>query len=43
MNFAHMPELASRYGYPLVLVAMVLVSAGIAWWFHHRGWLGRSR
>jgi len=38
MNFEHMPELHWRWGYPLVLVAML----GIAGWmlsvFKKRGW-----
>jgi magnesium transporter len=38
MNFRHMPELEARWGYPLVLVAMAIVSAGIAWWFWRLGW-----
>jgi magnesium transporter len=39
MNFAHMPELAWRWGYPVVLAAMASVAAGMAWMFRRRGWL----
>jgi magnesium transporter len=39
MNFEHMPELASPWGYPLAFIAMLLGSAGMAWWCHRRGWL----
>ncbi len=39
MNFAHMPELASPYGYPVALGAMLLLGVGIFIWFKRRGWL----
>ena len=39
MNFEHMPELHSRYGYPLAWMAMLLVGLGLALWFKRRGWL----
>jgi magnesium transporter len=39
MNFAHMPELRSRWGYPSVLAAMGLVTLAIFLWFRRRGWL----
>jgi magnesium transporter len=41
MNFEHMPEIRQRWGYPAVMGLMGVVSLGIAWWFHRRGWLGR--
>ena len=41
MNFEHMPELRSRYGYPLVLVAMLVIVGSMLLYFRHRGWLGR--
>lgn len=41
MNFAVMPELQSKYGYPAVLLLMFLVSAAIFMWFRRRGWLRR--
>jgi magnesium transporter len=39
MNFDTMPELHWKYGYPMALGMMVLVSAGMAWWFHKKDWL----
>jgi magnesium transporter len=41
MNFEHMPELRERFGYPLVLGAMGLVSGSVLLYFWRRGWLGR--
>jgi magnesium transporter len=39
MNFDHMPELHSRYGYPTVLVGMVLVCFAIHRGFRRNGWI----
>jgi magnesium transporter len=39
MNFDHMPELHWIVGYPLALLAMVLVSLLLYWAFKRRGWL----
>jgi magnesium transporter len=39
MNFAHMPELRSPWGYPVVLALMVAMSVGIFIWFRRRDWL----
>jgi magnesium transporter len=39
MNFQYMPELSSRYGYPLVWLAIVSTVAGIYGWFRYRGWM----
>jgi magnesium transporter len=41
MNFDHMPELRSKHGYPLVLVAMLVIAGSMLLYFRHRGWLGR--
>ncbi len=41
MNFDFMPELRERWGYPGVLVFMVLVTMLIYVWFRGRGWLRR--
>lgn len=41
MNFASMPELRHPWGYPAVLLVMLVVSWGIFLWFRRRGWLGR--
>jgi magnesium transporter len=42
MNFQHMPELAKRWGYPLVLAVMALVSGSVLFFFRRRGWLGAT-
>jgi magnesium transporter len=39
MNFRHMPELDSRFGYPLTLVVIVLICVGLYRAFKKRGWL----
>lgn len=39
MNFAYMPELTSRWGYPAVWTVMGLVTVGIFLWFRRSGWL----
>jgi magnesium transporter len=39
MNFEHMPELHSPYGYAGALIGMVVVAALIFFWFRKRGWL----
>ena len=38
MNFKHMPELDSRWGYPSVLGAMLLTALGMLAYFRRRGW-----
>lgn len=39
MNFAYMPELGWRWGYPMVLVIMAIVGLVLAILFRRRGWL----
>ena len=39
MNFAHMPELTNRVGYPIVLALMILFAAGSYAWFRRKGWI----
>jgi magnesium transporter len=39
MNFEHMPELSSNYGYPAVLLFMVLACSGLYVFFKRRDWL----
>jgi len=39
MNFTHMPELHWRYGYPLALLAMVVMGAVLYLVFRHKRWL----
>jgi len=40
MNFRHMPELEWRYGYPLVMLLMGAMAAGMVVYFARKGWLG---
>jgi magnesium transporter len=39
MNFANMPELGWRWGYPLVWLIILLVSSGMLLYFRRRNWL----
>ena len=39
MNFDFMPELRSRWGYPMVLAGMGVITLAIYLWFRRRGWL----
>ena len=39
MNFAYMPELGWRWGYPTVLVVMLIVGVLLVLLFRRRGWL----
>ncbi|MCF8449423.1 MAG: hypothetical protein K9G49_06070 [Taibaiella sp.] len=39
MNFQYMPELGWRYGYPIVMVAMVVVTIVIYTWFRRKKWM----
>jgi len=43
MNFEYMPELNSRWGYPLLLGSMGAVAVFMLWYFWRRGWIGRRR
>ncbi len=38
MNFDHMPELHLRYGYVIVWGVMVLIAAGMLWYFKKKKW-----
>ena len=38
MNFQHMPELAWRYGYFMVIGGMVVIAVWMAWFFRRREW-----
>jgi len=40
MNFQNMPELQSEWGYPLLLVAMLVVASAMIWYFRRKGWIG---
>jgi magnesium transporter len=35
----NMPELNWFFGYPFSLGVMALITAGMLWYFHHKGWL----
>jgi magnesium transporter len=39
MNFNFMPELEWRYGYPVVMLSIVLLCAVLYWRFRRSGWL----
>lgn len=39
MNFRFMPELEWRYGYLVAIAVMLVMTAGMAWWFRRRGWM----
>lgn len=39
MNFEFMPELGWRWGYPVVMAAMLAISAGLLVAFRRRGWI----
>ncbi|MDR2094137.1 MAG: magnesium/cobalt transporter CorA [Treponema sp.] len=39
MNFAHMPELASPYGYPITWAVMIVVAIGMLLFFKRRHWI----
>jgi len=43
MNFEHMPELASRYGYFVVWGVMIFVAVGMLGLFWLRGWIGSGK
>ena len=38
MNFQHMPELGWEYGYPMVLLAMLIIGIGIGWFLKQKDW-----
>lgn len=38
MNFAHMPELHWRYGYPTLLGIMMVIALGMVYYFRKRRW-----
>ena len=39
MNFAYMPELRWRYGYPVMIVLGAVIVAGLIYWFKRKKWL----
>lgn len=38
----NMPLLRWRYGYPCAALAMLLVAAGMIFFFRRKGWIGRA-
>ena len=38
MNFQHMPELATRYGYAFAWLTFLLIGGLLTYWFKRRGW-----
>ncbi|MFO0588750.1 MAG: magnesium/cobalt transporter CorA [Polyangiaceae bacterium] len=38
----NMPELKSRYGYPLTVLAMILSVGGLLFYYWRKGWLGQD-
>jgi magnesium transporter len=38
MDFEHIPELQSRFGYPAVPGLMALVAGGLPYCFRRKGW-----
>ena len=41
MNFAHMPELDERWGYPFALALSAVIVIGNVLYFRAKGWIGR--
>ena len=39
MNFEFMPELNKKWGYPAVMVIMIIVTGVIYFWFKRKKWL----
>jgi len=39
MNFRYMPELGWRWGYPLVLLLMTAIAAGMLVYFRRKKWI----
>jgi magnesium transporter len=39
MNFKYMPELNTRWGYPIVILVSILISVGELWFFKKKKWL----
>ncbi len=43
MNFKHMPELEVWWTYPLIWIVMGGIGVAMLWYFHQKGWVGRSK
>ena len=42
MNFESIPELKVPWAYHALLLTMVIIAAGMVWYFWHKGWIGRG-
>lgn len=42
MNFQFMPELHSRWGYPLVWLSFIALTGGLLVFFRRKGWIGKG-
>jgi magnesium transporter len=43
MNFQHMPELSSPWGYPAALTLMAAIVVAALLWFRQKGWIGSKQ
>ncbi|HKU41008.1 MAG TPA: magnesium/cobalt transporter CorA [Polyangiales bacterium] len=43
MNFEHMPELHTRWGYPAALLLMAATVGVVLSWFRRKGWIGPNQ
>lgn len=39
MNFAYMPELHWKYGYPIIIAVSTGIVVALIWYFKHKKWL----
>lgn len=39
MNFDHMPELHTYWGYPIILAIMIVIAGGMLLFFRHKKWI----
>jgi magnesium transporter len=42
MNFDFMPELHTRWAYPLTLLAMAVIAIALLFYFRRKGWIGKG-
>ncbi|WP_409294553.1 magnesium/cobalt transporter CorA [Peribacillus sp. SCS-26] len=43
MNFDYMPELHWKYGFPLIMALMIIISISMFLFFYKRGWITRTQ
>jgi len=41
MNFEYIPELHSKYGYPVFWIVCASIVGGLLYYFYRKGWIGR--